>query len=102
MKILITTFIISLLVSLPVQADITDDVLAELVTAGIQFVYATPAKNLTILKTKATDEAVDAFFASGRLDDLPGVNVEVVTLTDTLERAMAERARDERLRNRQN
>jgi len=102
MKILITTFIISLLVSLPARADITDDVLTELATAGIQFAYATPAKNLTILKTKATDEVVDAFVASGRLDDLLGVNVEVVTLADTLERNMAERARDERLRDRQN
>ena len=102
MKILITTFIISLLVNLPAQADITDDVLAELATAGIQFVYATPAKNLTILKTNATDETIDAFVASGRLDDLSGVNVEFITLAETLERAMAERARDERLRDRQN
>ena len=87
MKTLITTFIIGLLVNLPAQADTTDDVLAELATAGIQYAYATPAENLTILKTKVTTEAVDAFVASGRLDDLSGVNVEIVTLSETLEKA---------------
>ena len=101
MKILITTFIIGLLVTLPAQADTTDDVLAELETAGIQFAYATPAENLMILKTKATTETVDAFVASGRLDDLSGVNVEVVTLAETLEKAMAKRARAERIRERE-
>ena len=102
---IITTLIIGLLVALPVQADTTDAVLAELETAGIQFVYATPQKatgteNLTILKTEATTENVDAFVATGRLNDLSGVNVEIVSLAKTLEDATAARNLDERRRQR--
>ena len=87
-KLFIVTFIISLFVTPLTLADTTSDVLAELDTAGIQYVYVIskrPAlENLRILKTNETVSVVDTFVASGRLDDL-SANVEVVTLADTLE-----------------
>lgn len=103
MKKIFITFIISLFAPLTL-ADTTDDVLAELETAGIQYVYVISEKpaleNLGILKTDQTAEAVDIFVASGRLDDL-SANVEVVTLVDTLEQATAARKLKERRRQRQ-
>ncbi len=96
MKKIFITFIISLFVAPLTLADTTSDVLAELETAGIQYVYVIskePAlENLRILKTNETTEVVDLFVATGRLDDL-SANVEVVTLKDTLEQAMTVRER---------
>ena len=77
MKTLITTFIIGLLVTLPVLADTTEDVLVALDEAGIQYVYSTTGK-LRILRTAATMEAVEAFLSG---TSLSGVEVEVVDLT---------------------
>ena len=102
-KIFIVAFI-SLFATPLTLADTTSDVLTELETAGIQYVYVIskePAlENLGILKTTTTTEAVDTFVASGRLNDL-SANVEVVTLADTLEEATAERKLEERRRQRQ-
>ena len=79
MKTLITTFIIGLLVTFSVLADTTEDVLAALDKAGIQYVYSTSGE-LRILKTAETADAVDAFVAG----DTSGVDVEVVDLAETL------------------
>lgn len=89
-KIFIVAFIISLFATPLTLADTTSDVLTELETAGIQYVYAISKKpaleNLTILRTNETTEVVDLFVATGRLDDL-SANVEVVTLAETLDQA---------------
>ena len=104
MKKLFIAFIISLFATPLTLADTTSDVLAELETAGIQYVYVISKKpaleNLRILKTNETAEVVDLFVATGRLDDL-SANVEVVTLADTLEQATAARKLEERRRKRQ-
>ena len=81
MKTLITTFIIGLLVTFSVLADTTEDVLASLDKAGIQYVYSTSGE-LRILRTAETADAVDAFVTG----DTSGVDVEVVDLAETLDK----------------
>jgi hypothetical protein len=84
MKKLYATLLIGLF-SLPVLADerSTDAVLSALEVGGIQYVYATPAEKLTILRTKATTERVDAVVESGALD---GLSVEIVDLVESFDR----------------
>ena len=83
----IYVLLVGLLFSLPVLADVTstDAVLHTLEKSGIQFVYATPAEKLTILRTKATSNDVDELVKSGVLDSL-AVDIEIVTLAETLEK----------------
>ena len=104
MKKLFIAFIIGLFAAPLTLADTTSDVLTELETAGIQYVYVISKKpaleNLRILKTKETADTVDMVVASGILDEL-SANVEVVTLADTFEQATAQRKLEERRRKRQ-
>ena len=92
MKTLITTFIISLLVTLPAQADTTDDVLNQLTIDGVMFSYSTGDKtnvgqSINLLRTRKTTEKVDV--AIQTLEE-EGIAYTVTNYVESFEDAAAE------------